>query len=241
MKIKPATTVASRGLQRFWGDHTTYIPNTVDLDVFSKKRTDVDVRSQGVSLPAEGRTIIWPAVFFQETDRVYILDIFERLQQARERIFLLVLGQGEYLPNIRQAVARRGLQNIFFTGSVDHAEMPYFYGRVDAGILPLRNNHYDECKGPIKLFEYMAMELPVISTPIGEPKAMIEEADCGILIPFDNAEEAAARISRLCKSKEDMVRLGRNGRAYLEKNNTYAKNAEILHVIFSDCVRGKSI
>ncbi len=238
MRIKPTTTVASRGLQRFFGNHTTYIPNTVDLDIFSRRRVISDAGNRIKLLPTDGKIIIWPAVFFQETDRVYILDIFEKFARRGDKIFLLVLGHGEYLPYIRDAASRRGLQNIIFTGFVDHSEMPYYYARVDAGILPLRNNHYDECKGPIKLFEYMAMELPVISPPIGEPKAMIEEAECGVLIPFDDAEEAANRISRLCQSSKDMIRMGQNGRSYLEKNNTYAKNAHILNSIFSGCSSG---
>jgi glycosyltransferase involved in cell wall biosynthesis len=241
MSIKPATTVASRGLSRFWGNHTTYIPNTVDLEVFSKKRAISDARYQKISVGTYATTIIWPAVFFQETDRIYILDIFERLQKDNENICLLILGHGEYLPNIQETVSRRSLHNIFFAGSVDYSEMPYYYARVDAGILPLRNNHYDECKGPIKLFEYMAMELPVIATPIGEPKAMVEEASCGVLIPFDDAEGAADLISRFCKSKVDMIRMGKNGRNYLEKNNTYAKNAGTLDTIFSSCSSGLSI
>ena len=241
MKIKPATTVASRGLQNFWGSHAIYIPNTVDLDVFSKRRVITDAECRNMMLPTDGKIIIWPAVFFQETDRVYILDIFEKLQQGREKIYLLVLGNGEYLPDIQNAVSRRKLQNVIFAGFVDHVEMPYYYARADAGILPLRNNNYDECKGPIKLFEYMAMELPVIATPIGEPKAMIEEAGCGVLIPFDDAEEAANTIIRLCKSKEDMIRMGQNGRLYLGENNNYAKNAEILDTVFSGCSSGGSI
>jgi len=140
----------------------------------------------------------------------------------------MVVGDGEYLAHIKQRVRHMGLQNVHFTGAIPHEQMPSYYAMADAGILPLRNNRYDESKGPIKLYEYMAMELPVIATPIGEPKLMIEAAQCGILIPFNNAARAAAIIQGFCDSEDAMHRMGKNGRVYLEKHQTLTKQAAML-------------
>lgn len=226
MFAKVPTVVASAGLADYWGKHAVYIPNSVDPDVFSRK----SCKGAGIKdrFALEGSVVIWPAVFFQETDRRYILEIFSEIERAGRIVSLLVVGDGEYLPSLREASGRLGLKNIVFAGKVDHEEMPTLYAAVDAGLLPLRNNHYDACKGPIKLFEYMSMELPVIATDIGEPATVLRKADCGILLPFGDPERAAELIVELLADREGLRRLGVNGRKYLVQRQHHGLLAGLL-------------
>lgn len=215
-QLKPTTIVASRALADYWGPHAHYIPNTVDLEIFSLQKFGEE-KAERNRLKLSGRVIIWPAVFFQEVDRDYILEIFYYISLKAKNISLLIVGDGEYLPAVKHKVETIKLTNVKFAGAVDHAHMPKLYAAVDAGILPLRDNHYDACKGPIKLYEYMAMELPVIATPVGEPEYVIRNADCGVVIPIKNAAKAADLIIDLFSSEERLRTVGLNGRSYLEK------------------------
>ena len=234
--VKPKTVVASSGLQDYWGKHVHYIPNSVDLNFFDRGKYPDKVREK---YKIAGQIVIWPAIFFHEIDQGYIIEIFKQIEDKRKNIFLLILGDGKYLPRIKAKAERLGLTNIVFLGRVDYAQMPFFYAAADAGIIPLRDNNFDACKGPIKLYEFMAMELPVIATPIGEPKEMIGKADCGVFIPFRDAEKAADVIIKLMDSKEELQRLGRNGRAYLECYQTLEKQAERLaEVLLSALKKG---
>ncbi len=219
MGLQPSTVVASRGLADRWGDRCSYIPNSADLDFFSRTlwRRDFIAEKTGLVSPV----IVWPAVFFQETDRVYVLEIFRELQMSGSPVTLLVLGDGEYLSEICRRAESLDLRNVSFAGRVPYGDIPHYYASAQAGIIPLRNNGYDDCKGPIKLFEYMAMELPVIATDIGEPKETIRKADCGILVPFDDAPAAARMITNLVSRPDEMVRLGVNGRLFLEKAQSF--------------------
>jgi len=223
MVLKPPTTVASRALADFWGKHAIYIPNTADLAKFDRNSWNGDYINEKFGIA--GQVIIWPAVFFQETDRQYVLDIFRRIQLMEASLTLLIIGEGEYLPEIKERAAAYGLENVVFAGSVPYNEMPDYYASATAGLLPLRNNHYDACKGPIKLFEYMAMELPVIATDIGEPREIISQADCGILLPFSDPQKAAAMIVELVQSSEQLRIYGNNGRNYLEVGHSISDQA----------------
>jgi len=224
MWMKPLTVVASRALKDYWGDHVEYVPNTVKLSAFSRHMVSSNAIKENFGI--HGPVVVWPAVFFQEIDRTYVLEIFDFIQKMRKGIALLVLGSGDYLASVKATAHQLRLSNVHFGGAVDHGQMPSLYASADAGILPLRNNHYDACKGPIKLYEYMAMELPVIATPIGEPREMVEKAHCGILIPFDNPAKAAMNIIELLESGERLKQLGRNGRAYLEHHQSLQAQAE---------------
>jgi len=229
MMLKPPTIVASKGLENYWGKHVVYIPNSADLDNFSKKNCSYNIIKEKYNL--KGFVVLWPAVFFQETDRNYIFEIFKQLKDKNADILLLILGNGEYFPYMKNKAYEMGLSNVFFAGAVDYRDMPLYYASADAGIIPLRNNHYDSCKGPIKLYEYMAMELPVIATRIGEPKEMIEKADSGVLLPFDDADKAVEIIINLFSSKENLIKLGKNGRIYLENHQSLKKHADMLEKI----------
>lgn len=240
MLLKPATTVASRGLKEYWGQHSEYIPNSADLHFFSRKRWSSKIFRERYGI--SGRVVIWPAVFFQEVDRSYAIEIFREVYSIAPDITLVVIGDGEYLGEVKTKASSMGLKNILFLGAVPHEEMPNYYASADAGLLPLRNNHYDACKGPIKLFEYMAMELPVIATDVGEPREMINKSNCGILIPFNSPEKAALMIAELFKSNEMMAELGHNGRSYLENYQSIEMLSERFSSIFyrtlgKTCVR----
>ncbi|HVO65927.1 MAG TPA: glycosyltransferase family 4 protein [Syntrophales bacterium] len=232
--LKTPTVVASRGLAEYWGKHALYAPNSTDLCLFDRTRWNSGYIREKVGLT--GQILIWPAVFFQETDRQYMLDIFAALQKSGEEVVLLVIGDGEYLPHIKSRAKSLKLENVVFTGTVDYRDMPNYYASATAGLLPMRNNHYDSCKGPIKLFEYMAMELPVIATDIGEAREVIPRADCGILIPFDDPDRAAAMIAELMSSSERLQNLGKNGRRFLLEQHSFAHHADQLEILLRDCV-----
>ena len=228
--LKPPTIAASRTLQSYYGKHVSYVPNSVNLEYFSKKRWSSGRIKKKYRISSS--LVIWPAVFFQEIDRQYVLEIFKRIEQKGMDISLMILGDGEYLPAIRARARKMGLNKIIFVGKINYDQVPFYYASADAGIIPLRNNQYDACKGPIKLYEYMAMELPVIATPIGEPRDMVEKADCGVLIPFDDPGRASDIIIELFDSKEKLIRLGQNGRKYLETFQSLEKQAQTLEKIF---------
>lgn len=223
MLLKPLTTVASHALADYWGRHAIYIPNSADLTIFDRKKWNDNFIKEKFGIL--GQVIIWPAVFFQETDRHYVLDIFRQIRQTEESLTLLIIGGGEYLADIKARATDYGLDNIVFAGTVPYNEMPDYYASATAGLLPLRNNHYDACKGPIKLFEYMAMELPVIATDIGEPREIISRADCGILLPFADPQKAAAMILDLVQSSERLRTYGVNGRSYLGAEHSISDQA----------------
>jgi glycosyltransferase involved in cell wall biosynthesis len=236
--LRPPVSVASRALAEYWGPHVDYIPNSADLSVFAPGKGDADYifRNHGLRAPV----IIWPAVFFQETDRRYVLEVFSEIRLSGNAISLLVLGDGEYLPEVRHRAAFLGLDNVHFAGRVPHERMIDYYASAQAGIVPLRNNHYDACKGPIKLYEYMAMGLPVIATDIGEPSTMVAEAGCGIVIPFVDAAKAAEMIINLCSSAERLSVSGMNGRFYLEKEHSLDLHARLLDDLLRRTVRKKN-
>ncbi|PKK92276.1 MAG: hypothetical protein CVV64_02355 [Candidatus Wallbacteria bacterium HGW-Wallbacteria-1] len=68
---------------------------------------------------------------------------------------------------VRQSLERRGMPpNICFTGPIPYSRLPEFLGSLDLALVPFRVNHLTRASDPIKVYEYLSMGLPVISTPI---------------------------------------------------------------------------
>ena len=73
------------------------------------------------------------------------------------------------------------LSNTHFIGEIDRAEIPFFLSSMDVNILCLRTD--DQCWAkhsyPLKLNEYLATGLPIVSTMLP-----VVQKECGNLIYF---------------------------------------------------------
>ncbi len=81
-----------------------------------------------------------------------------RLRDEITGLKLWIIGDGEYRQALEDLSARLGVANaIEFTGWVDHEEVSGYIARCRIGVVPMLYNQL-----PNKLFEYVAMGLPVV-------------------------------------------------------------------------------
>ena len=78
------------------------------------------------------------------------------------------------------------------------------------GIAPLPDNLYTRGKCALKVIQYMAAGLPVISSPTGVNKEIIEDGGNGFLVASDN--EWITAIEKLAKDQNLRHRFGERGR-----------------------------
>jgi glycosyltransferase involved in cell wall biosynthesis len=67
-----------------------------------------------------------------------------------------------------------GLENVFFAGKVPYAELPVHAARFDVGIIPFIVNDLTVSVNPLKLLEYLACGLPVVTTDLPEVRKFAE-------------------------------------------------------------------
>ena len=68
-----------------------------------------------------------------------------------------------------------------------------------------------------KVYEYMAMGLPVILSDFPYNRKMIEKYQFGLLVNPENPNDIAAKIGYLLKRPEEAARFGENGRKLVTK------------------------
>ena len=138
--------------------HTTYWPNVVDHDHFAV----------AVAPAADLAALPGPRIGFVGAVAGYKLDI--RLLAAVARLrpgysFILVgqVGEGDPATDVSSLLAE---PNIHLVGPRPYTNLPACLAAFDAALLPCPITPYTRAMFPMKLFEYLAAGLPVVSTPL---------------------------------------------------------------------------
>jgi glycosyltransferase involved in cell wall biosynthesis len=157
-----ATIVCSerlRDMKRDLARHLHLIPNGVDARHYAR------VLDGGATLPDETRNWPRPVLGYTGTlhpDRVDV-GLIESLAEAHNGSVALV-G-----PNFLSAADNQRLLaagNVFITGPVPYARIPDYMAAFDVCITPHRMTPFTESLNPIKLWEYLAGGLPIVSTDV---------------------------------------------------------------------------
>jgi colanic acid biosynthesis glycosyl transferase WcaI len=126
-----------------------------------------------------------------------ILDAAEKLQKNKKIMFLLV-GAGAERDRLVEDAKNRSLSNVVFMPIQPKKEMPAVWSLCDVALVHLKDNPAFGEVIPSKIFEAMAMGLPIlIVIPDGEACKIIEDNAAGIWVPPGNPNALVGAIQKL--------------------------------------------
>jgi glycosyltransferase involved in cell wall biosynthesis len=79
-----------------------------------------------------------------------------------------------------------------------------------------------------KLFEYMALDMPLITSNFPLYKELIEGVGCGLCVAPEKPEELAEAIEYLLSHPEEATEMGKRGREAVKANYNWNTEAEKL-------------
>jgi glycosyltransferase involved in cell wall biosynthesis len=79
---------------------------------------------------------------------------------------------------------------------------------------------------PTKVTDYIAHGVPVVTTPLPNARAVVEEAKCGVVVPFDDAHSAANAVLDLWDDPDRRHEMGRNGHEVARAKYNWTDHAE---------------
>lgn len=146
---------------------------------------------------------------------------FHLLHQHGRLVRLSIVGDGpEYLQLHAQLTQYGLLPFCHFSGAVDHASVPTLLAAMDIAVAP-----YPQLDGfyfsPLKIYEYMAARLPVITTRVGHLPEVVAEGKTGLLVTPDDALALCIAIERLLDDVPFCQQLGDAGRQQVEQNQSW--------------------
>jgi glycosyltransferase involved in cell wall biosynthesis len=88
--------------------------------------------------------------------------------------------------------------------------------RLDVGIMPLVDAPFERGKCGYKLIQYMACGLPVVASPVGVNRQIVEHGVNGFLA--ETPEQWATALRTLCADPALRARMGAAGRRKVEQH-----------------------
>jgi glycosyltransferase involved in cell wall biosynthesis len=217
----------------------TVLPNAVDPARFEPGRLDLDGVRARLGLKDE------PVVGFLGTLRPWhdVATLVRAIGLLRRRTpapRLLIVGDGPERERLEELARSQGIvEAVTFTGAVANAAVPGYVGAFDVAVVPYggARGHYFS---PLKLFEYLAAERPVVAADVGDIGRCISHGETGLLYPPGDAEALAGAIGALLSDRARAGSLARAGREHVGAYHTWEDNGRLVLELADHVIDRKS-
>ncbi len=203
------------------------IPNGVNVDNFKLYKNIKD------ELGLEGFILGYVGVLREWVD---FEPIFKILNTLNSEIKLLIVGkEGKFKETVNLAKKYNVTDRVIFTENLPYSMIPKYISAMDICLIPFKLNSISENALPLKLFEYMACEKPIISTPISPIKKVAHEN----VLYATTAEEYKKMINSLYEDYNLRKKLGTTGRS-ISKDYSWKKITLKLEKILKNVAYGEN-
>lgn len=225
-----AIITADPGVQtRFvtWGARTEVLYNFPSLDFFP---TLLELPEPTVDLVYHG------SIPRYHLEMVFRIDD-ELLRRGRKARWLM-FGQFHDIQWARQQVEVRGATDRIIMGERIPAEQVAPKVRqARIGIVPLPDLPKFQNNIPTKLFEFMALGMPVVLSDLPASRPFVSDGRCALAVQPDNPEAYANAIIRLMDDPALCARMGKEGRRRIESEHNWKSQEEKLVALYTQLLQ----
>jgi glycosyltransferase involved in cell wall biosynthesis len=217
-----------------------------------KKRSNISVLRNYPVLsyvggPAEVKAsppaLVYVGGISQTRGALELIESLRLLKTKYEKVTLTLVGP-IYSNSLEEKIAKLrkelGLQdNVRLAGQVKHQEIYNLLSGCNIGmaILHPEPNYIESL--PTKLFEYMAVGLPVIASNFPLWKEIVEGNNCGLTVDPLKPAEIARAVEYLIEHPEEARKMGQNGqKAVMEKYNWETESRKLIE-LYENLTKGK--
>jgi teichuronic acid biosynthesis glycosyltransferase TuaH len=183
------------------------VTNGVDLTHFAARPAPGPVPRAMQDVVGRGRPVVG---YFGALAKWFDYGIVRHLAERRPTYDIVLIGPMYDDSSSRQDM--QGLPNVRLLGPVDYAALPDYARLFDVALIPFLLNDITASTSPIKLFEYMALGLPIVATDMPEcrkyrsvligrdPGHFIEQVDRALALRDDARYMATLREEAVTNS-----------------------------------------
>ena len=141
------------------------------------------------------------------------------LLRENSKIQFILQGSGPEKETLIALKQTLNLTNVHFLEPVSKKEMPSILKSIDIALVPLKNLTLFKGAIPSKVFEALAMEVPLLLGVDGEARNhFIEKGKAGLFFQPENADELAKKALFLAENLVERLEMGKNARRYVTEN-----------------------
>lgn len=191
------------------GRKVLVIPNGVNYELFRKAQIK----------NSHPPTMIYMGFVEEWSGLDLLLVVLKKLRNDFPDIRLLVLGHStpDYLRKLEKLARDLDLQDAFcYAGSKGYEELVGYLKEADIGLAMFKPIDLRKYAFSLKVIEYMAAGLPIVTTEGTQSAAVIEQYNCGVAVPYE-ADAIYKCLFSLFSDKEYL-------RGFAENSIKYSSN-----------------
>lgn len=220
--------IRRRLLERgFPAEKIALIPNGANTDLFRPEPTAGYALRKELGLE-ERFLVLYAGIHGIAQGLETVLEAARRLAGVPHIHFLFV-GEGPCKAELVRKKEEMGLRNVTMLEGRPREEMPAFFSAADVALVPLRRVELFQSALPSKMFDAWACACPVVLSITGEAREVLEQAQAGVYVPPEDAEEMARALRALSRDPEACREMGWRGRRFVEER--YSRQAQARQLV----------
>lgn len=199
--------------------------------------------------PNKKLTLVFVSGFQKWHGARTIVEAARSLQMTdyRDRYKYMLIGNGPEKEAVMAEVKKYGLNRLFsFPGSIPVQYLPNYLALADIALAPFDLTDWEKVITkhgfffrPIKIYEYMAMGLPIITVDTPSIRDLVRDKKEALLIPWKrNAMDLHQAIITLTEDRKLRTKLGKEARKRIIKEGwTWENHVKKLDTLIQECIR----
>jgi len=170
------------------------MPNGIDVNLF---HTNADKKS---------KIVLFSGVMYNHRGVDILLKAASIVIKKIPEVRFVLLGEGPELNELKKIVKDSKIEdNIEFKGWIEREDIIDHLAEASIGIGPLRSTSVTKNALPIKVLEYMAASLPILSQRNTLPNSVLIDSENGYFVKDE--VELAAKIIQILENDEERIRM----------------------------------
>lgn len=129
--------------------------------------------------------------------------VAERLKEKKINCRFVIIGDGRYRAELERALEEKNVRDMFWMlGRKTPEEIPQYLAHCDVAFVSFAENQLFSMTIPAKLQSYMACGMPILAVATGETQRIVEEAQCGWVVPIGEESCLAETIEEIIKTSD---------------------------------------
>jgi len=149
---------------------------------------------------------------------------------------LIIIGPKDWNPRhfseILELIRKeneKGKHKVVYLGAKTREEIIKYYQKASMLVLPSQREGF-----PMVILEALACETPIIATNVNGIPEILQNNECGLIIPPNNPQKLGEAIQFLLDNKETRIKFGRKGRETVKKRFSMDAVVEKLCKIYDE-------
>ena len=217
-------------------DKYSLAPCGVDLNLFNKNNIDnnklENLRKKLKIQPSE-KVVVYHGQWEMGVDCEVLLNCIKYIGDKLPDVKFLLIGEGPKLKTFMESISTEELkERIITTGKIPYEEIPLYLSLSYLALAPFKDDFYSWCKSPLKLYEYLALGIPVITTRVGQAVDIIN-SQCGAVCEPSSGQEMGEISVQLLQDDSKRLYLGKNSMEKAFENHSWSKVTDIFEKVYS--------